>query len=122
MDNMDYSPEVKLFMNVFQGDLDSAKEVAIVFCQYIPKLLVIAKKAYQKNDVVGLKDCLHKLKGSIGYAGFIIEAKKIERFERKLNTTTSALKINDFNNIITQISLLVEMVNLEILSIRNTIY
>ncbi|OUR78237.1 hypothetical protein A9Q75_14350 [Colwellia psychrerythraea] len=118
---MDYSPEVKLFMNVFQGDLDSAKEVAIVFCQYIPKLLVLAKNAYQKNDVVGLKDCLHKLKGSIGYAGFIIEAKKIELLEKKLNTTTSTLEINDFNNIIRQNFLLVEMINLEILSIRNTI-
>ncbi|NTS78877.1 Hpt domain-containing protein [Catenovulum sp. SM1970] len=70
------------FWEMFEDDTAAAKEVATVFCEYIPEVLTDIHNAAQGDDKQNLVDLLHRLKGSIGYLGFTELSAKIIQQEK----------------------------------------
>lgn len=78
--------QLEKFWEIFEGDIDMAVEISTMFCTYIPELFDEIEMAITMNNNVSLMKSLHRLKGSIGYLGFIDECNIVYEHEKHFKT------------------------------------
>lgn len=75
---------LKHFLDLFDDDMESVTEIALVFCDQIPVSLQNLNHASEDKDRAKVKLLVHQLKGTIGYLGFDSEVKLIKTIESTL--------------------------------------
>lgn len=106
--------EIKCLYDVFDGDEDMVKEVSELFVSYVPDTLNELDEAQLKNDQKGVTRILHRVKGSMGYLGFVNEARVIMQYETQ--SKTKVPKELDLAPLHQRLSSLVTMIKGEVLT------
>ncbi len=109
-----YQEKISCLFDLFDDDLDILKEVSQLFCSYIPDTLAELNEAKLANDRKSIFRILHRVKGSVGYLGFELEAKLVMEYEKQAQEQD--LEQLDFTLLNTQLSTLVTLVKSEVLA------
>lgn len=106
--------DIKCLYDVFDGDTDMIKEVSELFVSYVPDTLNELIEAQSINDQTSVTRILHRVKGSMGYLGFDIDAKLITEYENE-SKNTEPLKM-DLTPLHNRLSSLVNLIKGEVLT------
>ncbi len=114
--NIEIDDRLTGFWEVFEGDEETAVEVAGLFCSQIPELVDDIKQALEKENIAIINSRLHRLKGSLGYLGFNDEANLIILLEKKIKHGIKTINHTDFKELVVKTSSLVLLMHINILT------
>ncbi|WP_286262344.1 hypothetical protein [Thalassotalea atypica] len=80
--------KLKQFLAIVDNDMGLATELAGIFCETIPPLLIEIRLDFEQKNLLPFTQKMHKLKGTVGYTGFTNEFTYISNLEKnaKLNS------------------------------------
>lgn len=90
------STNLEPFFDMFDNDLEVIKEIAAAFNRSIPGVLLNIENCIKTKNITEYKSSLHRLKGTLGYLGFIEEAELIKVTEYMLTQTGSFLSPKEY--------------------------